>query len=34
VVELVHSMERGERSPEPRWMDYVSEAQTISATDS
>jgi 2-dehydropantoate 2-reductase len=34
VVELVHSMERGERSPEPRWLAYVSEAQTISATDS
>ena len=34
VVELVHSMERGERSPDPRWLDYVSEAQTISATDS
>jgi 2-dehydropantoate 2-reductase len=33
VVELVHSMERGERSPEPRWLRYVSEAQTISATD-
>jgi 2-dehydropantoate 2-reductase len=34
VVELVHSMERGERTPEPRWIDYVSEAQTTSATDS
>ena len=34
VVELVHSMERGERSPDPRWLAYVSEAQTISATDS
>ena len=33
VVELVHSMERGERSPEPRWLAYVSEAQTTSATD-
>jgi 2-dehydropantoate 2-reductase len=33
VVELVHSMERGERSPEPRWLAYVSDAQTISATD-
>ncbi|WP_028067279.1 ketopantoate reductase family protein [Solirubrobacter soli] len=33
VVELVHSMERGERSPDPRWLAYVSEAQTISATD-
>ena len=34
VVELVHSMERGERSPDPQWLRYVSEAQTISATDS
>jgi 2-dehydropantoate 2-reductase len=34
VVELVHSMERGERSPDPRWLDYVSEAQTTRATDS
>jgi 2-dehydropantoate 2-reductase len=34
VVELVHSMERGERSPDPRWLHYVSEAQTTSATDS
>ena len=33
VVELVHSMERGERSPEPRWLRYVSEAQTTSATE-
>jgi 2-dehydropantoate 2-reductase len=33
VVELVHSMERGERSPDPRWLRYVSEAQTISATE-
>ena len=33
VVELVHSMERGERSPDPRWLAYVSEAQTTSATD-
>jgi len=33
VVELVHSMERGERSPEPRWLAYVSDAQTTSATD-
>jgi 2-dehydropantoate 2-reductase len=33
VVELVHSMERGERSPDPRWLAYISEAQT-SATDS
>ena len=33
VVELVHSMERGERSPEPRWLAYVNDAQTISATD-
>jgi 2-dehydropantoate 2-reductase len=23
VVELVHSMERGERSPDPRWLAYV-----------
>jgi len=34
VVELVHSMERGERSPDPRWLAYVSEAQTTSATGS
>ncbi|MDA0163334.1 hypothetical protein OM076_23870 [Solirubrobacter ginsenosidimutans] len=34
VVELVHSMERGERSPDPRWLRYVSDAQTTSATDS
>jgi 2-dehydropantoate 2-reductase len=34
VVELVHSMERGERSPDPRWLAYVSDAQTINATDS
>jgi 2-dehydropantoate 2-reductase len=34
VVELVHSMERGERSPDPRWLAYVKDAQTISATDS
>ncbi len=34
VVELVHSMERGERSPEPRWLAYVKDAQTMSATDS
>jgi 2-dehydropantoate 2-reductase len=33
VVEVVHSIERGERSSEPRWLGYVSEAQTISATD-
>jgi 2-dehydropantoate 2-reductase len=33
VVELVHSMERGERSPEPRWLAYVSDAQTTSATE-
>ncbi len=33
VVELVHSMERGDRAPEPRWLAYVSEAQTTSATD-
>jgi 2-dehydropantoate 2-reductase len=26
VVELVHSMERGERSPDPRWLAYVSDA--------
>jgi hypothetical protein len=29
----VHSMERGERAPEPRWLRYVSEAQTTSATE-
>jgi 2-dehydropantoate 2-reductase len=34
VVELVHSMERGERSSDPRWLAYVSDAQTTSATDS
>ena len=34
VVELVHSMERGERKSEPRWLRYVSDAQTIRATDS
>jgi 2-dehydropantoate 2-reductase len=34
VVELVHSMERGERSPEERWLRYVSDAQTTSATES
>jgi 2-dehydropantoate 2-reductase len=34
VVELVHSMERGERAPDPRWLAYVSDAQTTSATDS
>jgi 2-dehydropantoate 2-reductase len=33
VVELVHSMERGERAPEPRWLRYVSDAQTTSATE-
>jgi 2-dehydropantoate 2-reductase len=33
VVELVHSMERGERAPEPKWLRYVSEAQTTSATE-
>jgi 2-dehydropantoate 2-reductase len=33
VVDLVHSMERGERSPDPRWLAYVSDAQTTSATD-
>jgi 2-dehydropantoate 2-reductase len=33
VVELVHSMERGERSPDPRWLVYVSDAQMTSATD-
>ena len=33
VVELVHSMERGERAPEPRWLAYVSEAQITSATE-
>jgi hypothetical protein len=26
-------MERGERSPEPRWLAYVSDAQTTSATE-
>jgi 2-dehydropantoate 2-reductase len=34
VVELVHSIERGERSSDPRWLAYVSDAQTTSATDS
>jgi 2-dehydropantoate 2-reductase len=34
VVELVHSMERGERAPDPKWLRYVSEAQITSATDS
>jgi len=34
IVELVHSIERGERSPDPRWARYVSDAQTMSATDS
>jgi 2-dehydropantoate 2-reductase len=34
VVELVHAIERGELSPDPRLVRYVSEAQTISATDS
>lgn len=34
VVELVHSMERGERAPDPRWLDYVSAAQITSAADS
>jgi 2-dehydropantoate 2-reductase len=33
VVELVHSMERGERAPEPKWLRYVSDAQTTSATE-
>ena len=33
VVELVHSMERGERSPDPRWLAHVSEAHTMSVTD-
>jgi 2-dehydropantoate 2-reductase len=32
VVELVHSMERGERFPESRWLAYVSEAQATSQT--
>ena len=27
VVELVHSMERGECSPSPRWLGYVNEVQ-------
>jgi 2-dehydropantoate 2-reductase len=27
VVELVHSMERGECSPSPRWLAYVNEVQ-------
>jgi 2-dehydropantoate 2-reductase len=34
VVEVVHSIERGERRSEPRWLRYVSDAQTTSATDS
>jgi 2-dehydropantoate 2-reductase len=34
VVELVHSMERGERRPDPKYLAYVSEAQITSATDS
>jgi 2-dehydropantoate 2-reductase len=34
IVELVHSMERGERSPDPSWARYVRDAQTMSATDS
>ena len=33
VVELVHSMERGERTPDPPGCGYVSEAQITSATD-
>ena len=33
VVELVHSIERGERSSDPRWLAYVSDAQTTSATE-
>jgi 2-dehydropantoate 2-reductase len=32
VVELVHSMERGERSPDPRWLAYVSEAQAAAGS--
>ena len=32
VVEIVHSIERGERKSEPRWWRYVSDAQTTSAT--
>ncbi len=32
VVELVHSMERGERAPDPRFLRYVSAAQITSAT--
>jgi hypothetical protein len=27
-------MERRERAPDPRWLAYVSDAQTTSATDS
>jgi 2-dehydropantoate 2-reductase len=34
VVELVHAMERGERAPDPRYLDYVSAAQITSATAS
>ena len=34
VVELVHSMERGERAPDPKYLDYVSAAQITSAADS
>ncbi len=33
VVELVHSIERGERTPDPRWLAYVSDAQTTRATE-
>ena len=32
VVELVHSMERGERFPDPRWLAYVSEAQAATGS--
>jgi 2-dehydropantoate 2-reductase len=32
VVELVHSMERGECSPNPRWLAYVREAQPTTET--
>ncbi|MBE2318808.1 ketopantoate reductase family protein [Solirubrobacter sp. CPCC 204708] len=34
VVELVHSMERGERAPSPDYLAYVSAAQITSAADS
>jgi 2-dehydropantoate 2-reductase len=34
VVELVHSMERGERAPDPKWLAYVSAAQITSAAES